>query len=68
MVANHLSRLEYPKREKLEEWVINDEFPKERLYGLQVSVRSGDDKPWFAYFTNFLIGGILQKGIFLSTK
>ncbi|XP_075483869.1 uncharacterized protein LOC142524029 [Primulina tabacum] len=43
-VADHLSRLEKPKEGK---YVIRDEFPDEKLYGIS-------NLPWYADFVNYL--------------
>jgi hypothetical protein len=59
VAADHLSRLENPSMEELRESNIDDNFPHEFL----LQVQAIDDYPWFADFANFLVGGILVKGM-----
>nr|GEZ55128.1 reverse transcriptase domain-containing protein [Tanacetum cinerariifolium] len=58
--ADHLSRLEKPNLKELREEEINDQFPHEFLMSI-----STDEKEslWFADFANYLVGGILRKGL-----
>ena len=58
MVTSHLSRLEDPIRSTLEEKEINDAFPEEHLFGIQVVK---EEPPWFAYFANDLVICILPE-------
>ncbi|GJZ88484.1 reverse transcriptase domain-containing protein [Tanacetum coccineum] len=45
---------------KIKDEEINDEFPYEFL----MSIKTDEEKsPWFADFTNYLVGGILRKGL-----
>lgn len=52
LVANHLSGLENPQVDDLEKKEINDIFPYEHLYRIQV-VRE-DETLWFSNFANYL--------------
>ncbi|GJW86434.1 putative nucleotidyltransferase, ribonuclease H [Tanacetum coccineum] len=57
VATDHLSRLEKPN---LNEEEINDEFLDEIL----MSIKTDDEKsPWFTEFANYLVGGILRKGL-----
>ncbi|XP_049382870.1 uncharacterized protein LOC125847254 [Solanum stenotomum] len=56
-VADHLSRLEAEKREKLE-LEINDSFPDK-----QVLAATLDLIPWFDDFANFLISDLMLEGL-----
>nr|GEU63648.1 reverse transcriptase domain-containing protein [Tanacetum cinerariifolium] len=55
----HLSRLENPHEEKLNESDINDRFPFEFL----MYVDENDDYPWFVGIANYLARGTLLKGM-----
>ena len=57
--AEHLSRLENHTREALDKRVINDSFPDESLFAIQVH----SDTPWFADFVNYLVAKVLPKGM-----
>ncbi|XP_016681119.1 uncharacterized protein [Gossypium hirsutum] len=57
LVENHLSRLENPHIEKLDD-MINDWFLEERLYVVNES-----EVPWFADIANYLVSNILPKGL-----
>ncbi|GKD09521.1 reverse transcriptase domain-containing protein [Tanacetum coccineum] len=60
VAAYHLSRLENPNLKELKDEEINDEFPNEFL----MSIKMDEEKsPWFADFANYLVGGILRKGL-----
>nr|GEV11420.1 reverse transcriptase domain-containing protein [Tanacetum cinerariifolium] len=60
IAADHLSRLEKPNLKELKDEEINDEFPDEFL----MSIKTDEEKnPWFAEFANYLVGGILRKGL-----
>ncbi|GJZ47843.1 reverse transcriptase domain-containing protein [Tanacetum coccineum] len=60
IAADHLSRLEKFNLKELREEEINDEFPNEFLMGISTDEK---ESPWFADFANYLVGGILQKGL-----
>ncbi|KAK1429674.1 hypothetical protein QVD17_11888 [Tagetes erecta] len=64
VAADHLSRLENPSMEELRESNINDNFPHEFL----LQVQTVDEYPWFADFANFLVGGVLVKGMTYQQK
>lgn len=53
LANDHLSWLESPNLEKLDEAEINDGFPKERLYGIQEV--SELESPWLTNVANYLI-------------
>ncbi|GJY55109.1 hypothetical protein Tco_0446773 [Tanacetum coccineum] len=57
VAADHLSRLEKPN---LNDEEINDEFPDEFLMSIKTDQ---EESPWFADFANYLVGGILRKGL-----
>ncbi|GKB66456.1 reverse transcriptase domain-containing protein [Tanacetum coccineum] len=58
--ADHLLRLENPNLKELKDEEINDEIPDEFL----MSIETDEEKsPWFADFANYLVGGILRKGL-----
>ncbi|GKB65536.1 reverse transcriptase domain-containing protein [Tanacetum coccineum] len=61
VAAYHLSRLENPKLEELRDEDINDNFPDETL--MTISTNDNEEIPWFADFTNYLVGRILRKGL-----
>jgi hypothetical protein len=61
VAADHLSRLENPHLEVLNESTIQDDFPDESLMRVE-AVTVGDD-PWYANFANYLVGGYLEKGL-----
>ncbi|GKC09757.1 reverse transcriptase domain-containing protein [Tanacetum coccineum] len=58
--ADHLSRLEKPNLKELREEEINDEFPNEFLMSISTDEK---ESSWFADFANYLVGGILWKGL-----
>ncbi|GKA75424.1 reverse transcriptase domain-containing protein [Tanacetum coccineum] len=60
VTANHLSRLEKPNLKELREEEINDEFPDEFLMSISTDEK---ESPWFADFSNYLVRGILRKGL-----
>ena len=64
VAADHLSRLENPHAEKLNESDINDRFPDESLMYLE----GNDEYPWFADIANYLVGGTLVKGMSYQQK
>ncbi|GKB67860.1 reverse transcriptase domain-containing protein [Tanacetum coccineum] len=56
LAADHLSRLENPHKDVLENKDINENFPLETL-----SVISSRSTPWFADFANFHAGNFITK-------
>ncbi|GJZ57182.1 reverse transcriptase domain-containing protein [Tanacetum coccineum] len=60
VAVDHLSRLEKPNLKELREEEINDEFPDEFLMSISTDEK---ESPWFADFANYLVGGILRKGL-----
>ncbi|GJR05753.1 hypothetical protein Tco_0528737 [Tanacetum coccineum] len=56
VIADHLLRLEKPNLKELKDEEINDEFP----YDIKIDE---EESPWFADFANYLVGGILRKGL-----
>ncbi|GJZ03857.1 reverse transcriptase domain-containing protein [Tanacetum coccineum] len=64
VAADHLSRLENPYAEKLNESDINDRFPFESL----MYAYGNDEYPWFADSANYLVGGTLLKGMSYQQK
>ncbi|GKC75640.1 hypothetical protein Tco_1126414 [Tanacetum coccineum] len=60
IAADHLSRLEKPNLKELKDEEINDEFPYEFLMSIKIDK---EESPWFAYFANYLVGGIIRKGL-----
>ncbi|GKB94349.1 reverse transcriptase domain-containing protein [Tanacetum coccineum] len=61
VAAEHLSRLENPHLEELRDDDIDDNFPDETL--MNISLIEEDKIPWFADFSNYLVGKILRKGL-----
>ncbi|GKD68459.1 reverse transcriptase domain-containing protein, partial [Tanacetum coccineum] len=57
VATDHLSRLEKPN---LNDEEINDEFLDEFLMSIKTDE---EESPWFADFANYLVGGILRKGL-----
>ncbi|GJS23311.1 reverse transcriptase domain-containing protein [Tanacetum coccineum] len=60
VTADHLSRLEKPNLKELKDEEINDEFPDEFLMSIKTDEK---ESPWFADFANYLVGGIIRKGL-----
>ncbi|GKB37951.1 reverse transcriptase domain-containing protein [Tanacetum coccineum] len=60
VAADHLSRLEKSNFKELREEEINDEFPDEFLIGISTDKK---ESLWFADFANYLVRGILRKGL-----
>nr|GEW04411.1 reverse transcriptase domain-containing protein [Tanacetum cinerariifolium] len=60
VAADHLSRLKKPNLKELREEEINDEFSDEFLMSISTDVK---ESPWFTDFANYLVGGILRKGL-----
>ncbi|GKA15027.1 reverse transcriptase domain-containing protein [Tanacetum coccineum] len=61
LVADHLSRLENSKLEKLNEEEIRDSFPNEHL--MAIHVREPNADPWYADYANFLVSKITPQGL-----
>ncbi|GJS43483.1 reverse transcriptase domain-containing protein [Tanacetum coccineum] len=61
LAADHLSRLENPHQDVLENKEITKTFPLETL-GM-VTFRGGDSTPWFADFVNYHAGNFIVKGM-----
>ncbi|GJV33854.1 reverse transcriptase domain-containing protein [Tanacetum coccineum] len=60
LAADHLSCLEKSNLKELREEEINDKFPDEFLMGILTDKK---ESLWFADFVNYLVGGILRKGL-----
>lgn len=54
IVVDHLSRLDGEYVESMDEHLLNDEFPNEKLYFVH-----DNDEPWYANFANFLVSNVL---------
>nr|GEV03917.1 DNA-directed DNA polymerase [Tanacetum cinerariifolium] len=63
LVANHLSRLENPHQDVLENKDINENFPLETLGSL-----TSHNTPWFADIANFHAGNFIKKGLTSQQK
>ncbi|GJU70349.1 reverse transcriptase domain-containing protein [Tanacetum coccineum] len=63
LVADHLSRLENPHKDVLENKDINENFPLETL-----GVISSGSTPWFADYANFHAGNFIIKGMTTQQK
>nr|GFA22993.1 reverse transcriptase domain-containing protein [Tanacetum cinerariifolium] len=63
LAADHLSRLENPHKDVLENKDINENFPLETLGSL-----SSDSTLWFADITNFRAGNFIKKGLTSQQK
>ncbi|GJX15777.1 reverse transcriptase domain-containing protein [Tanacetum coccineum] len=63
LTADHLSRLENPHKDVLENKDINENFPLETL-----GVISSGSTPWFADFANFHAGNFILKGMTTQQK
>ncbi|GJV90589.1 reverse transcriptase domain-containing protein [Tanacetum coccineum] len=66
LAANHLSRLENPHQDVLENKEITETFPLETL-GI-VTFRGDASTPWFADFANYHAGNFVVKGISSQQK
>ncbi|GJS61820.1 reverse transcriptase domain-containing protein [Tanacetum coccineum] len=66
LAADHLSRLENPHQDVLENKEITETFPLETL-GM-VTFRGDDDTPWFANFANYHAGNFVVKGMSSQQK
>nr|GEV28266.1 reverse transcriptase domain-containing protein [Tanacetum cinerariifolium] len=63
LAADHLSRLENPHKDVLENKDINENFPLETLGSL-----SGDSTLWFVDIANFHVGNFIKKGLTSQQK
>nr|GEZ66158.1 reverse transcriptase domain-containing protein [Tanacetum cinerariifolium] len=63
LVADHLSRLENPHKDVLENKDINENFSLETLGSL-----SSNSTPWFADIANFHAGNFIKKGLTSQQK
>nr|GFA22552.1 reverse transcriptase domain-containing protein [Tanacetum cinerariifolium] len=63
LAADHLSRLENPHKDVLENKDINENFSLETLRSL-----SSDSTPWFADIANFHAGNFIKKGLTSQQK
>ncbi|GKD72128.1 reverse transcriptase domain-containing protein, partial [Tanacetum coccineum] len=63
LAADHLSRLENPHKDVLENKDINEHFPLETL-----GVISSKSTPWFADYANFHAGNFIIKGMSTQQK
>ncbi|GJW97649.1 reverse transcriptase domain-containing protein [Tanacetum coccineum] len=63
LAADHLSRLENPHKDVLENKDINENFPLETL-----GVISSGSAPWFADYANFHAGNFIIKGMTTQQK
>nr|GEV01407.1 reverse transcriptase domain-containing protein [Tanacetum cinerariifolium] len=63
LAADHLSRLENPHKDVLENKDINENFPLETLGSL-----SSDSTPWFADIANFQERNFIKKGLTYQQK
>ncbi|GJR68266.1 reverse transcriptase domain-containing protein [Tanacetum coccineum] len=63
LAADHLSRLENPHKDVLENKDINENFPLETL-----GVISSESTPWFADYANFHAGNFIIKGMTTQQK
>ncbi|GKA92672.1 reverse transcriptase domain-containing protein [Tanacetum coccineum] len=65
LAADHLSRLENPHQDKLENKEIMETFPLETLGSIALRVNS---TPWFANFANYHAGNFIVKGMSSQQK
>ncbi|GJU12578.1 reverse transcriptase domain-containing protein [Tanacetum coccineum] len=63
LVVDHLSRLENPHKDVLENKVINEHFPLETL-----GVISSENTPWFADYANYHAENFIIKGMSTQQK
>nr|GEZ31472.1 reverse transcriptase domain-containing protein [Tanacetum cinerariifolium] len=63
LAADHLSRLENPHQDVLENKDINENFPLETLGNL-----TSHNTPWFANIVNFHAGNFIKKGLTSQQK
>ncbi|GJW32057.1 reverse transcriptase domain-containing protein [Tanacetum coccineum] len=60
VASDHLSRLENPNPNELNNEEIDDEFPDEFLMSIKTNK---EEIPWFSDFANYIVGGIIRKGL-----
>ena len=65
VAADHLSRLEDPKREEVREDTIGDTFPHETIDFVSAEV---EGLPWFSDLANYLATGDLVRGMSYQQK
>ncbi|GKC39481.1 reverse transcriptase domain-containing protein, partial [Tanacetum coccineum] len=65
LAADHLSRLENPHQDKLENKEITETFPLETLRSVALRV---DSTPWFIDFANYHAGNFIVKGMSSQQK
>ncbi|GJZ02100.1 reverse transcriptase domain-containing protein [Tanacetum coccineum] len=63
LAADHLSRLENPHKDVLENKDINEHFPLETLGAI-----TSESTPWFADYANFHAGNFIIKGMTTQQK
>ncbi|GJR49114.1 reverse transcriptase domain-containing protein [Tanacetum coccineum] len=63
LAADHLSRLENPHKDMLENKDINEHFPLETL-----GVIYSESTPWFADYANYHAGNFIIKGMSIQQK
>ncbi|GJU96475.1 reverse transcriptase domain-containing protein [Tanacetum coccineum] len=63
LAADHLSRLENPHKDVLENKDINEHFPLETL-----RVISSENTPWFVDYANYHAGNFIIKGMLTQQK
>ncbi|GJQ99256.1 reverse transcriptase domain-containing protein [Tanacetum coccineum] len=63
LAADHLSRLENPHKDVLENKDINEHFPLETLGAI-----TSESTPWFAEYANFHEGNFIIKGMMTQQK
>nr|GFA88976.1 reverse transcriptase domain-containing protein [Tanacetum cinerariifolium] len=66
LAAHHLSRLENPYENVLDQKEINETFPLETLS--MVTFRGDSSAPWFADFANYHAGNFIVRGITSQQK
>ncbi|GJY63783.1 reverse transcriptase domain-containing protein [Tanacetum coccineum] len=59
LVVDHLSRLENPGLEELNEDTIQDNFPDEHL--MVIKLKNTETDPWYADYANFLVSKIVPQ-------
>ncbi|GJU76112.1 putative reverse transcriptase domain-containing protein [Tanacetum coccineum] len=59
LATNHLSRLENPGLEELNEDTIQDNFPDEHL--MVIKLKNTETDPWYADYVNFLVSKIIPQ-------
>ncbi|GJZ17031.1 reverse transcriptase domain-containing protein, partial [Tanacetum coccineum] len=66
LAADHLSRLENPYQDVLENKEITETFPLETL--CMVTFRGDSSTPWFANIANYHAGNVIVKGMLSQQK